>query len=150
MVDVLRRKLEGVVASNVEVVQAGFLSYEHSGGPVDFVSSRNALHQLPDLWKAIALQRVHDLLKPGGVLRLRDLVFDFDPDEADERLAAWVAGAVDDPTRGFTGPELEAHLRDEFSTWSWLFEPMLERVGFEILEAQYVRSAYGAYTCRRS
>ncbi len=150
MVEVLRRRIEEVGHPNVDVVQAGFLSYEHSGQPADLVYSRNALHQLPDLWKGIALQRIHALMKPGGILRLRDLVFDFEPAEADERFAAWVAGAVDDPTGGFTRPELEAHVRGEFSTWSWLFEPMLERVGFEILDAHYVRSAYGAYTCRRT
>ena len=135
---------------NVEVVPAGFLSHEHPGSEVDFVFSRNALHQLPDLWKAIALQRVHALLRPGGVFRLRDLVFDFEPREAEARVAAWVEGAVDDPAKGFTADELEAHVRDEFSTWSWVLEPMLERVGFEILDVEYVRGAYGAYTCRRT
>ncbi|MEO6126615.1 MAG: class I SAM-dependent methyltransferase [Ilumatobacteraceae bacterium] len=34
-------------------------------------------------------------------------------------------------------------------TPSWLFEPMLERVGFEILDKEYVRNAYGAYTLRK-
>lgn len=149
MVDVMRGKAASAGADNVEVVLGGFLSYDHAGAAVDFAYSRNALHQLPDFWKAIALQRIHGLLRPGGIFRLRDLVFDFEPGEAEERIAAWVAGAVDDAAKGFTGPELEAHVRDEFSTWSWVLEPMLERVGFEILDATHVRGAYGAYTCRR-
>jgi hypothetical protein len=103
---------------------------------------------VPDFWKGIALDRVHRLLAPGGILRLRDLVFDFEPADAPARIAAWLAGAVDDPARGWTADELAEHVRIEYSTYSWLFEPLLERTGFEILERSYVRGAYGTYTCR--
>ena len=41
--------------------------------------SRNALRQLPDFWKALTLRRIGTMLRPGGVLGLRDLVFDFAP-----------------------------------------------------------------------
>ena len=75
-------------------------------------------------------------------------MFDFGPADADEFIPAWMAGGVDDPTRGWTPDELAEHVRIEFSTYRWLFEPMLERVGFEILDVDYVRRAYGAYTCR--
>jgi len=133
---------------DVTVVPAGFLTYEHIGAPVEFVYCRNALHQLPDFWKGIALQRITAYLAPGAIFRVRDLVFDFEPAEADEFIPAWMAGGVDDPARGWTPDELAEHVRIEFSTYRWLFEPMLERVGFEILDVDYVRRAYGAYTCR--
>ena len=133
---------------DVTVVPAGFLTYEHIGAPVEFVYCRNALHQLPDFWKGIALQRTTRYLAPGAIFRVRDLVFDFEPAEADEFIPAWMAGGVDDPARGWTPDELAEHVRIEFSTYRWLFEPMLERVGFEILDVDYVRRAYGAYTCR--
>jgi len=136
-------------ADNVTVVEAGFLTYAHAGAPADFVHCRNALHQLPDFWKGIALARMRDMLRPEGILRVRDLVFDFDPDEADEFIPAWMEGGVDDPRRGWTPDELAEHVRLEFSTYRWLFEPMLERAGFEILTVEYARRAYGAYTCRR-
>lgn len=148
MVAVLRERVARLALHNVTVVQAGFLSYEHTGDPVGFVYSRNALHQIPDFWKGIALARTAAIMAPGGILRLRDLVFDFEPSQADERIPAWMAGAVDDPARGWTADELAEHVRIEYSTYSWLFEPMLERTGFEILERDYVRGAYGAYTCR--
>jgi ubiquinone/menaquinone biosynthesis C-methylase UbiE len=134
---------------NVSVVQAGFLSYEHHGPPVDFVYSRNALHQLPDFWKGIALHRLAATLRPGGILRLRDLVFDFDPSDAGERIEAWLAGGTSDPAVGWTPAELAEHVRVEFSTYRWLLEALLERTGFEILDAAFQRAAYGAYTCRR-
>ena|ERR1700693_4967613 len=70
--------------TNLECVRAGFLSYEHTGEPADFVYTRNALHHLPDFSKAIALHRMAEMLRPGGVLRLRDLVFAFEPRDAEE------------------------------------------------------------------
>ena len=50
---------------------------------------------------------------------------------------------------GATAEEYATHLRTEFSTFSWLFEPMLERSGFTILDREDVIGFYGAYTCRR-
>jgi SAM-dependent methyltransferase len=149
MVDALRRRIQQAGLANVTVIQAGFLSYEHEGDPLPFVFSRNALHQIPDFWKGIALSRIAAMLAPGGILRLKDLVFDFEPAEAERWVPDWMAGGVDDPARGWTPDELGEHVRLEYSTYSWVFEPMLERVGFEILDRSYVRGAYGTYTCRR-
>ncbi len=135
---------------NVELVQAGFLTYEHGAEPADVVYSRNALHHLPDFWKALALERIAGMLRPGGVLLLRDIVFSFDAAEARTTVEAWLAGASEHPEDGWTRPELEAHLRCEHSTFSWLLEPMLERAGLEIREASHSESrAFSAYTCTR-
>jgi hypothetical protein len=41
------------------------------------------------------------------------------------------------------------HLRGEYSTFRWLFEPMLAHAGFEIVQVDYWRAAYGRYLCRR-
>jgi SAM-dependent methyltransferase len=148
MCDALRTRVDELGIENITVVRAGFLSYQHRDPPADFVFSRNALHQLPDFWKGIALQRIASLLRPDGILRLRDLVFDFDPVDADERITAWMSGAVPDATAGWTADELAHHVRKEFSTYSWLLDAMLRRTGFEILDRQFRRSAYGVYTCR--
>jgi SAM-dependent methyltransferase len=149
MTAALRERVAQVGRANVTVVEGGFLSYEHEGAPADFVFTRNALHQLPDFWKGIALQRIAALLRPGGVLRVRDLVFDFAPADAEERIETWIAGAVTDPAVGWTSAELAEHVRMEFSTYSWLFEALLDRTGFDVVERDYSRSAYGAYTCVR-
>jgi SAM-dependent methyltransferase len=50
MVAALRSRAAGL--ENVEVVEAGFLTYRHMGAPAHFVYTRNALHHLPDAWKA--------------------------------------------------------------------------------------------------
>jgi SAM-dependent methyltransferase len=153
-VDVSRPMLEALqarAATNIECVQAGFLSYEHEGGPVDFVYSRNALHHLPDLWKGVALQRVAELLVPGGILRLRDLVFSFGPDEVEAGIARWIdAAAAGRPEDGWTREELLAHVSNEHSTFTWLLEALLDRAGLEVVSADYAAvGAYAAYVCRR-
>jgi ubiquinone/menaquinone biosynthesis C-methylase UbiE len=149
MTSALRRRVDEARVRNVTVVEAGFLSYEHDGPAVDAVFTRNALHQLPDFWKGIALQRIASLLRPGGVLRVRDLVFDFPPAEADDRITAWLAGAVDDAAVGYTRDELAEHVRTEFSTYSWLLDVILDRTGFDVVERSFRRHAYGTYTALR-
>jgi ubiquinone/menaquinone biosynthesis C-methylase UbiE len=149
MLAVLRERAAAAGLSNLTCVQAGFLSYDHAGPPADAVHTRNALHQLPDFWKAMALERIARLLRPGGVLRLRDLIYDFRPAEAGEVLRRWLEGAADDPARGYTADDLAEHIRGEHSTFRWLLEPMLAATGFEVVAAEFRGSVYGAYTCRR-
>jgi ubiquinone/menaquinone biosynthesis C-methylase UbiE len=132
MLDLLRTKVDAAGAANVEIVEAGFLSYEHMGPPADVVYSRYALHHLPDFWKAIALDRMHGILRPGGILRLWDVVYNFGPNDAAERIEAWCATGGDDVEADWSRAELEEHVRDEHSTFTWLLEPMIERAGFQI------------------
>ncbi|HEX6312580.1 MAG TPA: methyltransferase domain-containing protein [Acidimicrobiia bacterium] len=137
MLDQLTAKIGASGLSNVEVVRSGFLTYEHRGSPADFVYSRYVLHHLPDSWKTVALERVHRMVRPGGVLRLWDVVYSFDPAEADERIDAWCATGGSDAEQGWSRAELEEHVRDEHSTFTWLLEPMIRRCGFEIEAAEY-------------
>ncbi len=134
---------------NVECVQAGFLTYEHRGEPADAVFTRHALHQLPDFWKAIALHRIAGMLRPGGLLRLRDLIYDFQPGETETVLRDWFDQAVTDPEVGYTRDDLAEHVRTEHSTFRWLLEPMLDAAGFEVLDVQFTGRVFGAYTCQK-
>jgi ubiquinone/menaquinone biosynthesis C-methylase UbiE len=134
MTAALRTRIERLGLDNVTVVDAGFLSYVHEDEPADIVFTRNTLHQIPDFWKGIALYRIASFMRPHGVLRLRDLVFDFALHEAEERIEAWMLGAVSDPAAGWTAEEPAQHVRTEFSTYSWLLDSMLDRTGFDILE----------------
>lgn len=137
-------------SGDVEWVEAGFLTYEHEGEPPQLVHSRHALHHLPDFWKGVALARIRALLTPGGVLVLRDLVYDFEPAEAEERVEEWLGAAAATPAEGWTREELAEHVRGEHSTFSWLLEPLLEHAGFEILERDVRRGIYASYVCRRT
>jgi ubiquinone/menaquinone biosynthesis C-methylase UbiE len=149
MLEFLRGRAAAEGVTNLECVQAGFLTYRHEGPPADAVYTRNALHQLPDFWKAVALDRIGRMLRPGGVLRLHDLIYDFRPSEADAVFQRWLDNAADDPARGYTSEDFAEHIRTEYSTFRWLLEPMLAVAGFEIVTAEFSGSVYGAYTCRR-
>jgi len=150
MLERLQQRLDQIdITGEVTAVRAGLLTYEHRGGPVDAVHSRNVLHQVPDAFKAVALHRVARMLRPGGVLRLRDLVYDTTPGRLEEHLRTWFAGAADDPASGYTAADLAGHVRSEHSTFTWLLEPMLEVAGFAIVDRTVHRGVYAAYTCIR-
>jgi ubiquinone/menaquinone biosynthesis C-methylase UbiE len=149
MLSVVRSRAEEAGFRNIECVQAGFLSYQHTGPDADAVYTRNALHQLPDFWKALALDRIARMLRPGRILRLHDLIFDCQPAEAGAVIDRWLKGATQNPADGYTREDYAEHLRTEFSTFRWLLEPMLDAAGFDILTSEYDRSVYGAYTCLR-
>jgi ubiquinone/menaquinone biosynthesis C-methylase UbiE len=140
----LRRRITETGLDNVDVVQGGFLTYVHDGGPADIVYSRYALHHLPDFWKAVALSRIRAIVRPGGLLRLWDVVWNFTADEAAERIEAWCAAAGAQVEGEWNRGELEEHVRDEHSTFTWLLEPMIERAGFTIEAATYSRDGVDA------
>jgi SAM-dependent methyltransferase len=118
---------------------------------LDAVYSRFALHHLPDFWKAIALSRIAGVLRPGGVLRLWDVVYSFEPAEAERHIEGWITETMAaDVERGWTRAELAEHVRDEHSTFTWLLEPMLDRAGFESLDASHSPSGmFARYLCRK-
>jgi ubiquinone/menaquinone biosynthesis C-methylase UbiE len=136
----------GLTNGVVEVVEAGLLSYEHSGPPVDAVHTRNALHQLPDAFKPIALDRIAHMLRIGGSSG-SEIVYDTTPDPFDELLDAWFAGAADDPAEGYTRADLAEHVRTEFGTFTWLLEPMLDAAGFDVVDRDVRRGVDADYTC---
>jgi ubiquinone/menaquinone biosynthesis C-methylase UbiE len=150
MLAALRREAAARELTNLTCVQAGFLSYTHTGEPADFVYSRHALHQIPDFWKTLALTRIAGLLRIGGVLRIRDLFLSCRAAEVGGVVESWLSGAAERPEHGWTRVELETHLREEYSTFTWLFEPMLLEAGFEINDVEYSDShLYVGYTCVR-
>jgi len=150
MLSVVRERARKHGLDNLECVQAGFLTYQHAGPAADFVYSRHALHQLPDFWKALALRRIAACLRPGGILRVRDLFLSCALDEIDMVVEAWLAHAPATPQQGWTRTELETHLREEHGTFTWLFEPMLAQAGFAIVEAEFSQSrTHASYTCVR-
>jgi SAM-dependent methyltransferase len=146
MLGLLRDRAAAANLANLDCIQAGFLSYQHDGPPADGVYTRNALHHLPDFWKAIALNRLAGIMRPGAVLRIH-VIYDFQPSGAEEILDQWLDHAAEDPDEGYTRADFAVHIRDEHSTFRWLFEPMLAASGFEIVTADFRRDVYGAYTC---
>ena len=151
MMNRLRQKVTSSGLANIECVLAGYLTYEHHGAPADLVYSRYALHHLPDFWKGVALSRILEMLRPGGALRLWDAVYHFEPAHAAARLEEWMDEARPGGAHeGWDRAELAEHVRDEHSTFTWLLEPMLQRVGFHIADASYDDSGvFARYICTK-
>src|SRR5580704_6663233 len=113
MLTMLHERATAAGLANLDCVRAGFLSYQRPGPPADGVYTRHALHQLPDFWKALALDRIARMLRPGGVLRLRDLIYDFRPADAERIFRDWFDNAASDPGDGYTSEDYAEHIRTE-------------------------------------
>ena len=150
MLDYMRTKAERLGIVNVEYVQRGFLTYEHHGEPVDFAITRHALHLLPDFWKVEALRRVYEVLRSGGVFFAQELVYSFEPADAAAAITRWIDSVGKNDGTGFPRSFFEEHVREKYATYSWLFEAMLRKVGFEIRDVSYRDTGtYATYTCVR-
>lgn len=150
MLDYAKKKAEGRGVNNIVFTNAGFLTYECDGKLFDAVVSQLALHHLPDFWKAIALRRIWHMLKDGGRLFLRDVVFSFGVDDAAPYFEKWIDGAVksgDDKI----GRDVESHIREEFSTFGWVMEGLLQASGFSIVSSTYQENCvFAEYVCQKS
>ncbi|MGC2372877.1 MAG: hypothetical protein WA484_03280 [Solirubrobacteraceae bacterium] len=58
-------------------------------------------------------------------------------DRRGARMEAWCATGGDTVEAEWSRAELEEHVRDEHSTFTWLLEPMIARSGFEIAHAEH-------------
>ncbi len=141
-----RRKARKAGLTNIEFRRGGFLTYEHTGDPVDAIVSVVALHHLPDFWKLVGLRRLASMLKPQGRFYLFDVVFSFEVD----RCASSLERFIEKMGIG-TGPHsrraLQTHVREEYSTCAWIMEGLLERAGFRIDAANYQNEFLAAYLC---
>lgn len=150
MLGYIRTKAERRGLHNIEYARCGFLTYEHRGEPADVAVTRHALHHLPDFWKVEALRRVYAVLRPGGTLLLQELVYSFEPAEANTAIDAWIESVPADAEGTFSRAFFEEHVREKYSTYAWLFESMLRTVGFEIREASYSQPrTHARYVCSK-
>jgi hypothetical protein len=106
---------------------------------------RLALHHLPDMWKAVALRNIHALLANEGKLFLSDVIFPFSADSYEEDLEHWIHSVPDK----VVSTEIKNHIKNEFSTFDWIIEAMLDRTGF-VVESKDVNGFISAYICRKA
>jgi ubiquinone/menaquinone biosynthesis C-methylase UbiE len=147
MIEKAKRKLDKNV-HNLKFVNAGFLSYEQEGEPVDLVVTKTALHHLPDFWKQIALLRINRMVKMGGLLYIHDIVFQFDPQEYVSKINSWISRFEEVAGEEFR-LEVEIHIRDEYSTFGWIMNGMLEKAGFAVEKCRPYDDFMTEYACRK-
>jgi len=143
-----KAQARGVV--NVEFLPGGFLTYCHQGEPLAAAVSQLALHHLPDFWKQIALIRLADMLKPGGRLCLRDVVYSFSPADHQKFFEEFFS-SESERTKGdheFVG-SIVSHVKNEYSTMDWIMQGMMERAGFQTEKVKHSRGFFSLYLCRK-
>jgi ubiquinone/menaquinone biosynthesis C-methylase UbiE len=149
MLNYARAKAAESGLDSIHFVRGSFLMYEHHGRHANFVVSKFALHHLPDFWKAAALLQIHELLKAGGIFYLQDVVYSFEPAEQDFYLEQWIQSVASESGSGFSRADFEMHIRDEYSTFGWILEGLIQRAGFQITSAEYYAPTYASYRCTR-
>ncbi len=75
------------------------------------------------------------------------MVFSFPADQADQHLNAWIDAVADDAGNGFSRADFEMHIRDEYSTFGWILEGLLQQQGFTVATATYESLTYAEYLC---
>jgi len=146
MVDQAQKKIEKEKITNATLIQSGFLTYAHQEEPLDVVMTKAAFHHLPDFWKQIALLKMNKMLKKNGILYLFDVVFHLDPKEYQMKITDWVSGFEKLAGKKMR-EEVETHIRDEYSTFSWILNGMIERAGFKIEKSKTNDGFITEYHC---
>src|ERR1700753_2351991 len=129
--------------AQIRTQPAGLLSFAYRPNSYDLIVSEFTLHHLPDFWKAVAMSRIYNALKPGACFFLRDIVFSSAPDAGERDIAQWADFAINN--HSFSRDSVVTHMRDEHSTFGWVIERMLTDVGFTIVSADYHSPLHGAY-----
>jgi ubiquinone/menaquinone biosynthesis C-methylase UbiE len=148
MLDVLKKKCQKYGIDNIETHCAGFLSYQHVGGPVDKIVSKVALHHLPDFWKSVALLNMARILKKGGKLYLFDVIYTFKATDYEESLENLVE-MMGQQAGETMAQEAIVHIRDEYSTYDWIMEGLLKTTGFSIDSKTVEAENYVTYICSK-
>lgn len=148
MINQAKKKAEQQGITNIEFVNAGFLSYEHETKPADIVVTKAAFHHLPDFWKQVALLKMNKMLDVEGILYICDVVFQFPPSAYVTAINQWISGFEMKAGKEFSA-EVATHIRDEFSTFGWVLEGMLRKAGFEIVKNRSADGFLSEYLCRK-
>lgn len=148
MLNILKNEAGRRGIKNIETYCTGFLSYEHEGEPADKIVSKVALHHLPDFWKSVALMNMANSLKTSGKLYLFDIIFNFEPRDYKKSINNLI-----ETYHKMAGDNMAAeaiiHIKDEYSTYDWIMEGLLERTGFNVDLKQIEAENHITYICSK-
>jgi 2-polyprenyl-3-methyl-5-hydroxy-6-metoxy-1,4-benzoquinol methylase len=133
--------------ARIRTQPAGLLSFTYQPNSYDLIVSEFTLHHLPDFWKAVALSRIYNALKPGANFYLRDIVFVSMPDGSERDVEGWAEFST--KNHDFERDSVMTHMRDEYSTFGWVMERMLTEVGFTLVSADYHAPLHGTYLLKK-
>ena len=131
MLSVLEEKAIDRNISNIKTVKAGFLTLKNEIGSFDYIISNAVLHHLPDFWKLAGLRNIRRYLNKDGLFYLFDVVLSFMPDNYDAEINAFLSRLEDRTDDEFVKDGV-LHFKEEFSTYDWIMDLIIERAGFKI------------------
>ncbi|MEZ5335728.1 MAG: class I SAM-dependent methyltransferase [Methanolobus sp.] len=146
MLDFAGKKAKSRQRDNIRFIKAGFLTFDSAGIEYDAVVSQLVLHHLPDFWKLIALKNINSMLKNGGKLFLKDVVFSSEIQDFDEyfsQLFRNMPPEADDKVV----EEMKLHIKEEYSTFDWTMKGLIEQAGFKIVEYVHKKCFMATYLC---
>jgi ubiquinone/menaquinone biosynthesis C-methylase UbiE len=127
MLEYAKRRAESEGLNGITYCHGGFLTLSTPEAACDAAVTVAALHHLPDLWKAKALQNIRRALKLGGRLLLRDVVFSSKPGDESVQFDAFVRAVPE----GMREAAIR-HIAQEYSTFDWIMEGLLTLAGLRI------------------
>jgi len=147
MISLASTKAKKQEITNIEFVNSGFLQFKPVE-EIDIVHTKWAFHHLPDYWKQAALFNINKMLKLGGIFYLADVVFKLDHDyESNIDLL------IEDMARQHGNEfahEVKVHIKEEYSTFDWIIQGLIERAGFEIKELNDEDVLLTEYLCTKT
>lgn len=147
MLAATNRRAAAAGLANLATQQAGFLSFDLPEASLDLITTKFALHHLPDQWKGVALDRLAKVLKPGAKLFIRDVVFSCRSAELPETAESWIDWML--ANTGYDRATVACHLRDEHSTYGWIMEGLIKQAGLDLVSAEYSNGVYADYVARK-
>ena len=87
-------------------------------------------------------------LKAGGKLYLSDVVFTFEPSDHESSIKGMIDDMRDMASDSMVD-ETIIHIKDEFSTYDWIIEGLLEKAGFSIDSKIMEDQNYLTYVCSK-
>lgn len=133
MLSILEEKAINRNISNIKTMKAGFLTFQGELEAFDYIISNAVLHHLPDFWKLVALKNIRKNLKSDGIFILSDVVFSFKPEGYETEFNSFLSNLENQTDDAFVKDGI-LHLKEEFSTYDWILDSIIERAGFKIKE----------------
>lgn len=146
MLKIAKKKNKEEKTTSLKFIKSGFLNFEAKANSFDFVVTSYAFHHLPDFWKSIALSRIFNMLKPKGIFYIQDVVIK--ESNCLENINSFIKHQ-EKQGGAFLKQDAIGHFKEEFSTFDWIFEKLLEKNGFEVMEKEYQFDLIGKYFCRK-
>ncbi|MBO0356054.1 methyltransferase domain-containing protein [Muricauda ruestringensis] len=144
MLHYAQKKATQIDIHNIEFCHSGFLNFEIEDNSVNYITTTFSFHHLPDYWKGIALNRMYNMLKPRGILYIKDVVI------SEKNSLVNIQNFIDAQTEmggDFLKEDAEIHFKEEFSTYDWILEGLVSRSGFKITSKKVELGLIAAYIC---